>query len=248
MRPWILLFFAALFLSSACYATGQDLNQETSVVVHRRVLTMPCEVIEPGKLEMENGEPVVVSLAGSKTNPLYPGALSAPFGYVEYVPDQARSPLQMTLINKAKDAAFRLEPGRAWQDSTSKPVVRPDTTGGPESECDDVHRAVEIVNQRRLPRRIGHQIVGPRAIYTPDPKYTNAMRKAGIEGTVETKCVVTEAGRLIDIKIVHSLSPEADKNAIEALRKWKFEPARDGSRAIAIPVTIKVNFRLYHGG
>jgi protein TonB len=73
------------------------------------------------------------------------------------------------------------------------------------------------------------------------------MRKAGIEGTVEAKCVVTEAGKLIDIKIVHSLSPEADKNAVEALRKWRFQPARDGSKAIAIPVTIQVHFRLYHG-
>jgi TonB family protein len=36
-----------------------------------------------------------------------------------------------------------------------------------------------------------------------------------------------------------------DEKAIDAVRKWRFDPARKDGHPVAVPVNIEVNFRLY---
>jgi TonB family protein len=36
-----------------------------------------------------------------------------------------------------------------------------------------------------------------------------------------------------------------DEKAIEAVRKWKFEPAMKNGQPVAVQVNVEVNFRLY---
>jgi TonB family protein len=36
-----------------------------------------------------------------------------------------------------------------------------------------------------------------------------------------------------------------DEKAIEAVRQWKFDPARKNGQPVAVQINVEVNFRLY---
>jgi TonB family protein len=36
-----------------------------------------------------------------------------------------------------------------------------------------------------------------------------------------------------------------DQKAVEAVRKWKFEPAMKDGKPVAVQISVEVNFRLY---
>lgn len=93
--------------------------------------------------------------------------------------------------------------------------------------------------------RVGGGVSAPRAIFAPDPEYSEEARKAKYQGTVVLFVVVGADGRPRDIRIQRSLGLGLDEKAIEAVRTWKFEPAKKDGQAVAVQVNIEVNFRLY---
>jgi TonB family protein len=52
-------------------------------------------------------------------------------------------------------------------------------------------------------------------------------------------------GHAYDIKVVKSLEPSLDANAIEAVRKWKFEPATKDEKTVAVFMIVEVDYRLH---
>lgn len=93
--------------------------------------------------------------------------------------------------------------------------------------------------------RVGGGVSAPRALYDPDPEYSEEARKAKYQGTVLLWVIVGPDGRAHDIKVQRSLGMGLDEKAVEAVRKWRFEPAKKDGRAVAVQVNIEVNFRLY---
>jgi protein TonB len=78
----------------------------------------------------------------------------------------------------------------------------------------------------------------------PDPKYTKLARKKKLEGTVELQVVVQPDGGISDIKLLESPYEELTDMAIEAVKKWRMNPARlpDG-RPVRVVVPVEVTFR-----
>jgi len=57
--------------------------------------------------------------------------------------------------------------------------------------------------------------------------------------------IVETDGRLRDVRVVRSLGFGLDEKALEAVRQWRFDPARKNGQPVAVVVNIEVNFRLY---
>jgi len=93
--------------------------------------------------------------------------------------------------------------------------------------------------------RVGGGVSAPRAIYAPDPEYSEEARKAKYQGTVVLLTVIGPDGRVHDLRVSRSLGMGLDQKAIEAVRKWRFEPAMKDGHPVAVQVNIEVNFRLY---
>lgn len=93
--------------------------------------------------------------------------------------------------------------------------------------------------------RVGGGVSAPRALDTPDPDYSEEARKAKYQGTCVLWLIVDESGNPRDIKVARSLGMGLDQKAIEAVRKWKFEPAMKDGRPVAVQINVEVNFRLY---
>jgi TonB family protein len=85
----------------------------------------------------------------------------------------------------------------------------------------------------------------PHALYTPDPDYPIEARKAKVQGVVTLKLTVSPDGTTKDIQMVKHLRSDLDANAVDAVRRWKFEPATKDGKPVAVSVNIDVAFRLY---
>ncbi len=95
------------------------------------------------------------------------------------------------------------------------------------------------------PYRVGGGVSAPRAIFAPDPEYSEEARKAKYQGTVVLWVVIGPDGRTHDIRVQRSLGLGLDEKAMQAVRTWKFEPARKDGQPVAVQVNVEVNFRLY---
>lgn len=95
------------------------------------------------------------------------------------------------------------------------------------------------------PYRVGGGVSAPRILFAPDPDYSEEARKAKYQGTVVLWVVVGPEGRPRDIRVQRSLGLGLDEKAMEAVKSWKFEPARKDGQPVAVQINVEVNFRLY---
>ena len=93
--------------------------------------------------------------------------------------------------------------------------------------------------------RVGGGVSAPRVLYQPDPEYSEEARKAKYQGTVVLWMIVDQNGRPRDIRVQRSLGMGLDEKAIEAVKSWRFEPARKDGQAVPVMINVEVNFRLY---
>ena len=78
-----------------------------------------------------------------------------------------------------------------------------------------------------------------------EPTYPSASRRAGEEGTVRLKVLVDEKGRPRDVTLANSSgSARLDQAAMDAVRRWRFVAATDGTNPIAAWTQVAITFRL----
>jgi TonB family protein len=93
------------------------------------------------------------------------------------------------------------------------------------------------------PLKIGVDVTPPRAIYMPDPEYSEEARAARLQGTCEL-LVVGADGKPRDIAVVRKLGMGLDEKAVEAIRAWTFEPARKEGMPVDAKIHVEVSFRM----
>ncbi len=93
--------------------------------------------------------------------------------------------------------------------------------------------------------RVGGGVSAPKVIYEVDPEFSEEARKAKYQGVVVVGLEIGPDGRVRDAKVARSLGLGLDEKAIEAVKKWKFEPARKDGVPVAVMVNVEVSFRLY---
>ena len=88
-------------------------------------------------------------------------------------------------------------------------------------------------------------IARPTGGYQVRPSYPASAKRLEVQGTTLLRVHVLENGRVGDVSVDQSAGhPDLDRAATEAVRRWRFEPARRGNEAIAMWVQIPVEFRL----
>ena len=93
--------------------------------------------------------------------------------------------------------------------------------------------------------RVGGGVSAPKAIYSPDPEYSEEARKAKYQGTCVLWLVVGPDGKARDIRVARTLGLGLDEKAIEAVKNWRFEPGMKDGKPVATQVNVEVTFRLY---
>lgn len=79
----------------------------------------------------------------------------------------------------------------------------------------------------------------------PLPSYPLAARRRGIEGAVALKVAVDAEGRPQAVAVVASSGSDMlDEAALNAVRRWRFTPARRGGVAVAADIIVPIRFQL----
>ncbi len=84
-----------------------------------------------------------------------------------------------------------------------------------------------------------------RLIKAERPLYPQVARKQGWEGTVVLRLTINRRGVVEKITTQKSSGfPSLDKSAVQAVKTWRFDPARDGEFPIPITVDLPIRFDL----
>jgi protein TonB len=85
----------------------------------------------------------------------------------------------------------------------------------------------------------------PRGGYQVYPTYPASARRSGLQGTARLRVEVLADGRVGEILVeVSAGHPDLDRAATDAVRRWRFEPARRGPEPVASWVLLPVEFRI----
>lgn len=92
---------------------------------------------------------------------------------------------------------------------------------------------------------VGGGVSAPRVVFQVDPEFSEEARKAKYQGTCTLMLVVDSAGRPTNIRVANSLGMGLDEKAIEAAKKWRFEPAMKDGHPVSVEIALEVDFHLY---
>lgn len=85
----------------------------------------------------------------------------------------------------------------------------------------------------------------PLGGYQVKPRYPEAARRAGAQGVTMLRVRVLDNGRVGEVLVEQSAGfRDLDLAAVDAVRKWLFEPARRGKEAVPVWVVLPVKFEL----
>jgi TonB family protein len=108
-----------------------------------------------------------------------------------------------------------------------------------------VDKAAPVHIQGEPVHKVGGGVIAPRAVYAPDPEYSEEARRAQLQGTCALWVVVGADGKTHDVRIARSLGLGLDEKSIEAIQTWRFDPATKNGQTVAVQINVETSFRLY---
>jgi len=93
--------------------------------------------------------------------------------------------------------------------------------------------------------RVRAGVTAPKAIYQPEPEFSEEARKAHYQGVVGLTVVIDKNGLVQDIRIARPLGMGLDEQALNGIKTWKFQPATRDGQAVAVQVNIEVSFAFF---
>jgi protein TonB len=92
---------------------------------------------------------------------------------------------------------------------------------------------------------VGGSVRPPSVIYQVDPEFSEEARKAKFSGNVQVYLIVDANGNPSHVRVVRGVGMGLDEKAVEAVRQYKFKPAMQNGRPVAVDLYIDVNFQIF---
>jgi periplasmic protein TonB len=94
------------------------------------------------------------------------------------------------------------------------------------------------------PYRPGSGVEPPRLLKEVRADYTDQARRANVSGEVVLEIVVRRDGSVGDVRVLQRLGSGLEQRAIDAVRQWRFAPARLKGTPVDVIVEVAVEFKL----
>jgi len=142
---------------------------------------------------------------------------------------------------------------RFWQKYLSAQLLHtPITDSGvdPAGEKPKGLKIVEIdpagvMRPEKIRAELSERVTRPRALFTPEPEYTEAARHERYQGVVVLGIVIDSTGKVRAPNILRPLGMGLDDSAVSRILTWRFDPAKVDGKPVAVEMNIEVAFNLY---
>jgi len=95
----------------------------------------------------------------------------------------------------------------------------------------------------KTPVRVGGRVKEPKLTNRVDPVYPALAKQTHLQGTVVIEAIIDEHGEVSEMKVV-SGPPLLIPSAMDALRRWRYEPTYLNEEPVPVRLNVIVNFQL----
>lgn len=88
------------------------------------------------------------------------------------------------------------------------------------------------------------EMTRPVPIHQVQPRYTEAARRAGVQGVVILEAIIDERGNVSNVRVLRGLPMGLDREAVEAVKQWKYRPAMLNGRPVRVYFTLTAHFTI----
>lgn len=142
------------------------------------------------------------------------------------------------------DRVVETTPDQPRYEATTQPAAPPLETPVAAAPSKPAPAPVQP-KQEAIEEKVEPPKFGVAYLNNPAPEYPRLSQRAGEEGRVLMRVVVTVDGRAESVEVIKSSGFERlDKAAVNAVKQWRFEPARKGDKAISAAVNVPLSFGL----
>jgi TonB family protein len=182
--------------------------------------------------EQESAMRQLIALRPNDLDPLFRLAgLQEKWGLIELAEDTligARRKQPDALEPYHRLAQFYARRAAALQTPEKRAIAQAEPSAPGQPDAQGVYRAGGVIE---TPRREG------------TPRYPTDARGTGVEGIVGVEIIVGPEGTVTDARVVRSI-PLLDNAALEAVKKWRYEPTIVNGQPVSIRLTTTINFTL----
>jgi periplasmic protein TonB len=86
--------------------------------------------------------------------------------------------------------------------------------------------------------------VRPVPTKTPPPEYPHSLKRDGVSGVVAVKVLIDATGSVAECSVSKSTNPGFEEAALEAVKKWKFKPAKKDGAPVEARLIIPIHFQI----
>jgi periplasmic protein TonB len=94
-------------------------------------------------------------------------------------------------------------------------------------------------------RKIGGGVSSPVVIYQVDPEFSEEARRAKFMGVVLVNLIVDPQGRPQNVHVLRGVGMGLDGKAVDAVKQYKFKPAMENGKPVAVELNVEVNFQIF---
>ena len=144
---------------------------------------------------------------------------------------------------EAEDRALALQP--AFQEATTyrAELVRLQALQEASGAFGGFAEPFDQAMARLQPVRVGGNIQVPTKVKDAKPVYPPIAQSARVQGVVIVEALIDESGNVSNARVIRSI-PLLDMAAMEAVSRWQYTPTELNGRAVAVIMTVTVNFAL----
>ena len=92
------------------------------------------------------------------------------------------------------------------------------------------------------PLKIKDGVAPPKLVKQVDPEISRWMAKQDVQPVVLVHIVVDEKGHVATLRLDKPGIPEFDQPALDAIGRWKFEPAKLDGKPVAVELNVEMSF------
>jgi periplasmic protein TonB len=88
--------------------------------------------------------------------------------------------------------------------------------------------------------QVGQGVTAPKVLRQVQPEHP--AKGFRISGVVLIGMVVSSTGEPKEVHVVKSLDKDIDQSAVDAVMKWRFDPAKKDGKPVAVRVSVEIRF------